>query len=202
VYTGVFSPPYSAPVPEATAKESFTDAAKEAAIFGTPWVDDEFGANASAVWDGWITQQIGLQNAFTVGSGFWLWKQRKGPWYRWAVVNDNGSLRSSTKRAQIISMPHVDTVPGRLLATSAGTDALSATVSGPGGTATLWGGTVVLHGGATMARASLSSATIDGHRAASRCRRVHYESQDVDLTGCLVTVHVPAGQEVIDLRAG
>ncbi|MDA8283219.1 MAG: cellulase family glycosylhydrolase [Actinomycetota bacterium] len=202
IYTGVFSPPFTAPVPEKTALASFAAAAKEASIFGTPWVDDEFGANASPTWDGWIAQQLALQNRYGVGSGFWLWKQHRGTWYRWALVNSNGSLRHSTKRAQLLSIPHVDAVPGRLLATSASPSRLTVTVDGPGGKAVLWGGTVVKRGGPTLVAAGKPVVEVDGRIAHSQCRQVRYASAAVDLSGCQVTFHVPAGRQSITLSTG
>ncbi|MHB1488261.1 MAG: glycoside hydrolase family 5 protein [Acidimicrobiales bacterium] len=116
IYTGVFSEPAGPNNTEAQLNQSYVAASEEAAVFGTPWVDDEFGSNASAAWDQWIGRELTLQDRYVVGSGFWLWKQQPG-FYGWSVVHPNGTLRTSTERAQLLSLPHVDSVPGRLLAT-------------------------------------------------------------------------------------
>lgn len=197
IYTGVFSPPFSPSVSDSALAQSYANAAAEAKVFGTPFVVDEFGSNATPAWNGWLDEQISLQNSYEVGSGFWLWKQRKGYWYDWATVRLDGSLRPSTSRAQILSEPHVDAVPGDLLATSASPESLEATVSGPGGTAYLWGGTVVLRGGPKVTRVTLAKVTVDGRPTRATCHTLAFEAPSVRLSGCLLEVHVPPGRHVL-----
>lgn len=192
-YAGVFSPPYSPTASIPTLRTSYANAAQEATTFGTPLDVDEYGSAATPAWNGWLTTQLDLQDAYRVGSGFWLWKQRRGHWYDWSVVRLDGRLRSGTLRAQILSRPHVDAVPGDLLATSATGEHLSARVRGPGGTALLWGGTVVRAGGPTTTHRTLDHVTVDGHPVAATCRRVTYQAAGVRLAGCLLSFHVPAG---------
>ncbi|MCL4414907.1 MAG: glycoside hydrolase family 5 protein [Actinobacteria bacterium] len=208
IYTGVFSPPFSSNVPEADLAASYANAAAEAKVFGTPFVVDEYGSNPTPAWNKWLSEQISLQNHYRVGSGFWLWKQRIGYWYNWATVHLDGSLRSHTLRAQMLGGPHVDTVPGRLLATSAGAESLSATIDGPAGTAVLWGGTVVEKGGPAVTTRTLSRVTIDGSPARATCHKVGFSVPGTSagagagahvtvLSGCLLTVRVPAGRHVL-----
>lgn len=218
IYTGVFSYPQGPNNTELQLAQSYRSAAAEAAAFGTPWIDDEFGADASAAWDTWITRQLALQDRFVVGSGFWLWKQRPG-FYGWSVVRPHGRLRSSTMRAQLLSLPHVDQVPGRLVATSltglpglpGAPDVrggqLSATVdSATGGTVVLWSGTEVLAGGRSLITSPWTRVTVDGHRAVARCSPVHFaipagaDGPSLSLAGCRVTVEVTAGRHVVVLR--
>lgn len=168
-------------------------------------------------------RQLGLQNEFTVGSGFWLWKQKPG-FYGWSVVQPDGALRKSTKRAQILSLPHVDSVPGRLLgtsmnmlptggllATSASTadgahdPILSATISSAGGgTATFWRGSVVVSGGPSLLSDPLTQAFINSKPVPSKCEPVRFlersGSGSTALYGCIVTVKVPAGTFTVTLK--
>lgn len=197
IYSGVFSQPSGPTASLPSMVVSYANAAKEAAAFHTPFVVDEYGSNATPAWNGWLQAQLHLQNAYTVGSGFWLWKQRVGRWYDWAVVHLNGSLRRGTARAQLLSQPHVDAVPGNLVATRARDDHLSATVEGPGGKALLWGGTVVTSGGATLTRRTLRHVTIDDHPVPAACHHVRFVTSTVGLAGCLLSVEVPAGRHTV-----
>lgn len=197
IYTGVFSAPSGPTTSLEAMAQSYANAAKEAAVFGTPFMVDEYGSNATPAWNTWLAAQLEQQNDARVGSGFWLWKQRRGHWYDWAVVHLGGSLRAHTLRAQLLSQPRVDSVPGDLVATAASAERLSATVSGPGGTATLWGGTVVSKGGKTVTTRTLRTVTENGHRVNARCRTVAFRTAQVGLEGCLLSVHVAAGRQVI-----
>jgi hypothetical protein len=211
IYTGVFSPPFSSKVPESDLAASYANAAAEAKVFGTPFVVDEYGSDPTPAWNHWLTEQISLQNQYAVGSAFWVWKQRKGYWYNWSVVNLDGSLRTGTLRAQLLGAPHVDVVPGRLVATAAGPERLSATVDGPGGRAILWGGVVVSQGAPEVTTSTLSKVTIDGRPARSRCRMVSFSPSSARasrgasvtsppralLSGCLLYVDVPPGRHVL-----
>ncbi len=197
IYTGVFSAPFDPVASQPVMATSYANAAKEAAIFGTPFVVDEYGSSATPAWNSWLTAQLDNQNASVVGSAFWLWKQRTGKWDNWATVKLDGSLRSTTLRAQLLSQPHVDSVPGTLVATTASADQLSATVVGDGGEATLWGGTVVGHGGPTTTTATLRQVTVGGKPVRTTCRVIRFRTAGVDLSGCLLTVAVPAGHQVL-----
>lgn len=197
IYSGVFAPP---PGPTASLKAmatSYANAAREAAVFAVPFVVDEYGSNATPAWNVWLEAQLRQQNLHRVGSGFWLWKQRRGHWYDWSVVHLNGSLRPTTLRAQLLGEPHVDAVPGDLIATSAGAERLTATIKGPGGKALLWGGTVVAAGGPKVTAQTLHRVTVDGHLVPAVCHRVRFAGAGVRLTGCLLIVHVPAGRRTI-----
>lgn len=199
IYTGVFSPPFSPTASQPVMHASYDHAAQEAAVFGTPFVVDEYGSSPKPAWNSWLTAQIGQQDAYGVGSAFWLWKQRTGKWDNWATVLLDGSLRSTTLRAQILSQPHVDSVPGSLTATTATSTALNATVDGPGGTATVWGGTVVVHGGPTSTTSTLRKVAIGGTPVRATCRMLSFETPTTHLTGCQLSFAVPAGHQVIEI---
>lgn len=197
IYTGVFSPPYSPTASIPAMAESYSNAAREANIFNTPFFVDEYGSNPTNAWNSWLSSEISMQNNYRVGSGFWLWKQRVGRWYDWAVVHLDGSLRTKTQRAQILSEPHVDAVPGDLLTTSATPTQLSATVGGPGGTVTLWGGTVVTRGGTSIMARTLDHVTVDGRPVSSSCHVVAFSTPSVAMHGCLLSARVPPGKHLI-----
>jgi endoglycosylceramidase len=197
IYTGVFSAPFDPVASQPVMATSYANAAKEAAVFDTPFVVDEYGSSATPAWNSWLTAQLDNQNASVVGSAFWLWKQRTGKWDNWATVTLAGSLRSTTLRAQILSQPHVDSVPGALVATTASADELTATIEGSGGTATVWGGTVVTRGGPTTTASTLRHVTIGGTPVTATCRPVRFRTARVALSGCLLTVTVPAGHQVL-----
>jgi hypothetical protein len=195
IYTGVFSPPFDPVTSQPAMATSYSNAAAEAASFATPFVVDEYGSSATPKWNGWLTAQLNQQNLHQVGSAFWLWKQRTGKWDNWAVVHLDGALRSGTLRAQILSQPHVDAVPGALSATSAGAEQVSATIDGPGGEATIWGGTVV-GGGPSPTSKTLRHVTINGRSVSTSCRTVTFTTS-ADLSGCLLTFTVPSGHQVV-----
>jgi hypothetical protein len=210
IYTGVFSSPPGPDNSELQLAQSYRNAASEARVFGTPWVDDEFGSDASSAWDGWLARQLALQNWFVVGSGFWVWQQQPG-FYGWSVVYTNGTLRTHTKRAQLLSLPHVDVVPGRLLGTeltgplSGGARRLRATVQSPaGGTAVLWSGTAVEAGGYSLLSAPRRRVTVDGRPVPARCVPARFARQTstsrLVLTGCRIEVWVPPGRHTVALQ--
>lgn len=199
IYTGVFSPPFSPTDSVPAMHTSYANAATEAATFGTPFVVDEYGSSATPEWNSWLSAQLGQQDAYRVGSSFWLWKQQLGKWDNWATVHIDGSLRSTTLRAQILSEPHVDAVPGTLVATTSTTNALSVTTAGNGGQATVWGGTVVTRGGPSTMTSTLRKVTIDGKSTRSTCRVMSYTTSATGLSGCHLTFSVPTGNHVIDV---
>jgi hypothetical protein len=213
IYTGVFSYPSGPDNSEAQLRQSYLAAENEAAAFGTPVVDDEFGADASPAWDLWVRRELQLQNEFVMGSGFWLWKQRPG-FYGWAVVRPDGTLRTSTERAQLLSLPHPDAVPGRLLgvrlegpgprgALPSAPERLVAEVEAPrGGLATFWSGTVVVHGGRSLLVAPFVAASVNGRTVPTRCAPRRFATsgaQPVVLSGCLVELRLPAGRDHVVL---
>lgn len=197
IYAGVFAPPDGPTRSLGAMATSYANAAKEAAVFATPFMVDEYGSNATPEWNTWLAAQLDQQDEHTVGSGFWLWKQRTGRWDDWAVVHLDGSLRSGTLRAQLLSEPHVDAVPGDLVATAASAARLTATVEGSGGTARLWGGTVVRAGGRSTTVHTLRRVTVDGHLASAGCQVVRWQGGGTDLYGCVLSVHLPAGRTSI-----
>lgn len=201
IYTDVFSPPFSATDPPAHLRTSYAAAQAEANVFGTPWVDDEFGADASPAWDGWLRAQQRLQDSFLVGSGMWVWKQQPG-FYGWGMVRPDAGLRTDTLRAQLLGLPHVDAVPGRLTATTASPTELRATITGPGGRAVFWTGTQVRRGGTTLLRAPLSLVRIDGRPVTATCRPVTFSTAAVTLAGCRLEITLPPGTHRVRLSAG
>ena len=198
VYTDTFSPPFNPNDAMAHLRFSYQNAALEAAIFGTPWVDDEFGGGSGSAWDGWLRRQHALQDEFTVGSGFWVWKQRPG-FYNWQTVEAAGSIRRDTERAQILSLPHVDAVPGHLVSVAGDENGLRAQVTGPGGTALLWSGTEVVHGGVSVIPIPFTSVEVDGKAAASACRWRTFATGITELRGCVIAVNVPTGTHTLAL---
>jgi hypothetical protein len=132
-----------------------------------------------------------------MGSSFWLWKQRPGKWDNWATVLLDGSLRSTTLRAQILSEPHVDAVPGPLLAATSTAGTLTLTTDGAGGSAVVWGGTVVTHGGPTTTQSTFSKVTIGGKSVPAACRMISYRTPTTRLQGCQLTFAIPSGHQVV-----
>ncbi|MHB2023915.1 MAG: glycoside hydrolase family 5 protein [Mycobacteriales bacterium] len=200
IYTDVFSPPFSPSDPKAHLRASYQAAAAEARSFGVPWVDDEFGANATPAWDAWLRNQQQLQNQFLVGSGFWVWKQQPG-FYGWGTVEPDGALRRQSERAQLLSLPHVDATPGRLLATTVSPNGLTAKVTGPGGTMALWSGTEVTGGGSSLLARPLTRVLIDGRAVRAQCAPVSFHTAAVGLTGCRLRFALPAGTHLVKLLA-
>ena len=196
IYTDTFSPPFDPSDPQAHLQLSYESAQTEAALYGTPWVDEEFGGGAGGAWDTWLREQIDLQNQFLVGSAFWIWKQQPG-FYGWQTVQVDGSLRPDSVRAQLLGMPHVDAVPGQLVSTSATPTSLTAVVSGPGGAAQLWGGAVVLKGGPTLATIVQPAVLVDGRAVKASCTEREFSTATVDLAGCVLSVPLPAGRHTI-----
>ena len=197
IYTGVFSPPFSPVASIPALQTSYGNAATEAAVFGAPFIVDEYGSSATPEWNSWLTAQLAEQDTYAVGSSFWLWKQRPGRWDNWATVLLDGSLRSTTLRAQILSEPHVDAVPGPLLATTSTSDTLSLTTDGDGGNAVVWGGAVVTRGGPTTTRSTFRKVTIGGKSVPAACRTISFQTSTTRLSGCQLTFAIPAGHQVV-----
>jgi hypothetical protein len=129
-----------------------------------------------------------------------MWKQRPG-FYDWHTVEVDGGLPSDG-RAQLLSRPHVDTVPGELVSTRYEAGRLQARVLGRGGTARLWSGTLVRRGGANVPGLPLVRALVDGRPARARLERRRYDSPAVELEGYRVYVRVPPGAHELLLVPG
>ncbi|MCL6105722.1 MAG: glycoside hydrolase family 5 protein [Actinobacteria bacterium] len=201
-YTGVFFPPGGNPgISFLTMKSSYQNATLEATKFGTPWVADEFGAGGNSAWNNWFSEEISLQNSYTVGSAVWVWKQAPG-FYNWNVVRRDGTLRNNIQRIRLLSQPHVDTIPPRLLSTSYNNGRLVATVDGKGGTATFWATSIVSQKNSTtpqLLEKSLTTVHIDGSLAPGKCSMVIYNTPEISLAGCRLVVHIPPGRHTIVL---
>ncbi len=197
-YTGVFSDPMGVAASVPALPGVYASVEQAARAFGTPFVVDEYGTAPTRDWNPWIAEQLSLQDQYLAGSSLWLWKQRIGYWYNWALVHLDGTLRSDG-RVMLLGMPHVDSVPGRLVATSTSASQLSVTVDGPGGMALLWGGLQVDAGPGAGSTSTLMSASIDGAPADAACQDVSFSPGSESFGGCLVRVRVPAGRHVITL---
>ena len=200
IYSGVFAAPYGPVVSLASLVSSYSAADEEATRFDTPFVVDEFGSTATDAWDSWLVAQLGDQNASLVGSGFWLWKQRIGAWDNWAVVHTDGSLRTGTERAQLLSEPHADAVPGRLESTAVSAGRLSVSSDGPKGTAVLWAGTRFAARGQRRPGPEVRHVTVDGRTTTASCRTASGRAGRLQLEGCLLVVAVDGGHHRIVVR--
>ena len=193
IYTGVFN---SGGIDQLRA--SFLRAAHEARTYDAAWVDAEWGGGSGGHWEPFREQKLDLHDAYRVGSGFWMWKQRPG-FYNWHTVEVDGALRTDSLRAQQLSRPHVDAVPGELLATSYRDGRLVARVRGSGGRAELWSGTAVLRGGENPLGRPLTSVKVDGRPVRSRERTVRFATPRVALVGHRLTLQLPPGEHVVEL---
>jgi len=187
IYTGTFN---SGGLPQLQA--SFAAAEREARAYGAAWVDAEWGGGSGGANEPFRVSKLDLLDQYGVGSGFWMWKQRPG-FYNWQTVEVDGALRSDSLRAQQLSRPHVDAVPGLLASTSFGDGALDARVQGGGGWATVWSGTVVRRGGETLIARPYTRVAIDGRPAAAWLSRREFTTGSVSMYGYRVTFRVPPG---------
>ena len=146
---------------------------------------------------------LDLADQHRMGSGFWMWKQREG-FYNWQTVEEDGSIRDDSIRAQQLSRPHIDSIPGQILSTGydGDTQVLSASKSGRGGKATFWSGTVIQRGGVTALGKPLVRAFVDGERVRPGRESVTYSSATTGLLGYRITVKVPKGRHSVELRPG
>jgi hypothetical protein len=199
-YTGVFSSPAWPSGGTARLSSWYAGALHDASALHAPLVVGEYGSQAGGAWDQWLQAQLDLQDSLRVGSAFWMWKQRTG-FYDWPVVRVDGSLRTDSSRAQVLSRPHPDAVPGRLLGFRFDGSALSLAVDGRGGVAVLWSGTQVVSGGSSALAAPLTRVTIDGRSVASQVEPKRFSAQGVSLLGGVVSVRVPSGRHTITLTA-
>lgn len=203
IYTEVFSPPGE---PTTAFRErlraSFAAAEMEAARYGVPWVDGEWGGGSGGRWEDWRAYKLDLHDEFRVGGAFWKWKQQPG-FYDWHTVEVDGSLRTDSLRAQQLSRPHVDSVPGELEEVRLDEGRLRVRVHVRSrGEARLWGGTVVRRGGPTLLERPLTRVLVDGRGARTRIERRRYVSETVELVGYRVDITLPRGTHTVDLLSG
>jgi endoglycosylceramidase len=194
-YDGVFT----AQQGSSSLPQWYSAAAGEAARGRMPLIVGEYGSAGGGAWDSWLIAQLDLQDQYAVGSAFWMWKQRPG-FYNWQLVGLDGGLRSDSDRAQDLSRPHADAVPGRLVSESFDGGHLTVAVDGPGGTAQLWSGTQVISGAPSLLPAPLTRASVDGVSVETTLQRRAYASAAVSLLGYLVSVRVPSGRHTLTLN--
>lgn len=113
IYTEVFGPTANWSGNASALASTYANAQYNAEEFGgVPWFVGEYGTNPDLWHDGWIEANLNLANQFDVGSSFWEWKDGINvstvtePGGSWGLVDLNGSLRSTTARAEILSSPH------------------------------------------------------------------------------------------------
>ena len=198
-YAGVFSSPSWPSGGSTRVGGWYATAVRQAIAQHMGLAVGEWGSSAGGAWEGLLATKLGAQDATALGSCFWMWKQRPG-YYNWQLVNPDGSLRSDSLRAQMLSRPHPDAIPGRLDRFAFDGTALTVPLDGPGGTAVLWSGTQVLSGGRSGVAAPLTHASIDGHPVAAALDPVGFRSGSVWLRGYRVRVRVPAGRHALVLR--
>ncbi len=199
-YVGVFSKPDWPAGGQARLSAFYTGAEHEAMALHTALVIGEWGAQAGGSWDDLLRAKLGLQDALSIGSSFWMWKQRPG-FYDWHLVNLDGSLRGDTMRAQILSQPYPQAVPGRVVSDAVANGRLRVVINADrAGTALLWSGTRVVAGGAPGLAAPLVHASLDGHPVSATLSARSFHTPAVALTGDVVAVQVPAGQHTLELN--
>jgi Cellulase (glycosyl hydrolase family 5) len=199
-YVGVFAPPAWPTGGAGSLVSWYRTAEREAATFDMAPVDGEWGTGTGTRSDQWIQDQLALQERFRLGSAFWMWKQLPG-FYNWSVVQPNGTLRSDSLRAQLLSQPHPDATPGVLESVSyAGQRLVVRVRTGGGGQAVLWSGTQVLRGGRSLLSRPLTMVQIDGRRVPATLTPRRYPG-GAELLGYLVSVVVPPGTHTITLSA-
>jgi hypothetical protein len=201
LYTEVFSPPTKPTGSRSHLEASYTAAETEAAGYGAPLVDGEWGSDAGGGWEAWRQDQLDLQDQLRVGSAFWMWKQRPG-FYDWQTVNGDGSLRSDSLRAQQLSRPHPNAVPGVLDRVLYTPQRLEIQMSGPGGVADLWSGTEVLAGGPSLISSPLTRVMLDDHPVDATLTQRAFATSQVSLLGYDLNVRIPGGTHTIVLLPG
>jgi endoglycosylceramidase len=203
IYTEVFSEPPQPVGAYGPLARSYAAAAAEARAYGAPWIDGEWGGGTDGEggsWDRWLLENLELQDRYLAGGAFWMWKQRPG-FYNWQTVEPDGGLRTDSLRAQLLSLPHPDAVPGTLQSIDYAGDRLRLRVSGPGGLARIWAGTVVRAGGPTLLADPLTRALIDGRPMRARIIRRRFRTASVWLSGDEIDVRIPPGTRQIVLMA-
>lgn len=202
IYTDVFSGPgHPTWATAARLKASYRAALREATAYGAALVNGEWGGGAGGPWEAYRNDHLTLQDTLGIGSAFWIWKQRRLG-YGWQIVEPAGRLRRDCLKAQELSRPHVDAVPGRLLASSYHNNQLVTRLSGSGGTLELWSGTVVRHGGPNLLRRALTRVLVDGRPVDARLYPRRFTTGPVWLIGDLLRLHIRAGHHLVKLLAG
>jgi len=202
IYTDVFSGPgHPTSATPTRLKASYTAAVREARAYGAALVNGEWGGGAGGVWEAYRTDHLDLQDALGVGSAFWIWKQRPLA-YGWQIVQVDGRLRQHCLKAQELSRPHVDAVPGTLLGSSYQNSRLITRLGGPGGTLELWSGTVVQKGGPTLLKRALTRVLVDGRPVRPRLLPRRFATADVRIVGDLVQLRVGEGRHLVTLLPG
>jgi len=194
IYTGTFN---GGGAEELIA--SYAKAQEEADAYGTAWVDGEWGGGSDEAAESLRALHVQLQDQYRVGSGFWMWKQKSG-FYNWQTVNEDGSLRSDSMRAQTLSQPHADRIPGQIVSTAFADGKLTTVARGRGGIARLWSGTVVYKGGKSLIARPLIRVLVDGRRVAPTLQAKVFKTGKVNIRGFRVLVRVPKGKHVIVLK--
>lgn len=180
---------------------SYEKAVEEAKTYGAPFVDGEWGGGSDEKSESMRALKLELQNEYRAGSAFWMWKQKPG-FYSWHTVNEDGSLREDSMRAQMLSQPHADRVPGQIVRTEFRNGNLTTVKAGRAGTARLWSGTVVRAGGESLISKPLIRAFVDGKRVKSTLQVKTFKTDKVNLRGFRVLVKVPKGRHEITLKGG
>ncbi|MCB0869640.1 MAG: cellulase family glycosylhydrolase [Solirubrobacterales bacterium] len=182
-------------------RTSYEKAVAEAKAYGAPFVDGEWGGGSDEKAESMRALKLELQNEHRVGGAFWMWKQKSG-FYNWHTVNEDGSLRDDSMRAQMLSQPHADRIPGQIVSTGFADGKLTTVASGKGGTARLWSGTIVYKGGASLIAQPLIRAFVDGKRVKATLLPKVFKTDKVNIRGFRVQVKVPKGKHSVELRAG
>ena len=185
-YTEVASPPFH---PVGSRRNPclyacYWTAAKEAQGFGTPWLFGEFGVDPTPAGDGWIRDQMRFQHQFGVGGAFWVWKQRPG-FYHWGVVHPDGSLRRSSRRAEILSQPRVLALSGRVDGVSYDERRRTLSVSGRMAPSASASGLLYASGFAYTKRPEIAIAQADTWRPVrpSEIESLRYDTRPKAVTG-------------------
>jgi endoglycosylceramidase len=181
-------------------RSSYDKAVAEAKAYGAPFVDGEWGGGSDQTAESMRALKLELQNEYRTGSAFWMWKQKAG-FYNWQTVNEDGSLRDDSMRAQMLSLPHVDRMPGQIRSTEFAEGELRTVKSGRGGTARIWSGTVVYKGGETLIEKPLIRVFVDGRITKRTLRPKVFRTDKVNIRGFRVFVNVPRGRHQIVLGA-
>lgn len=196
IYTGVFNSGDLAQL-----RLSYERAVDEAASYEAPFVNGEWGGGTDPAGEERLVANLDLLDEFTAGSGFWMWKQ-KPEFYGWQTVQPDGALRPDSMRAQQLSRPHLDAVPGRLLATEWDGHALTSTVRGAGGRTRAWSGTVVRSGGETLIKRPRVRVRIDGRPVKAKLDDREWNDAGTDIEGFSLRFPVPKGRHEIELLPG
>ena len=196
IYTGTFNGGGQ----EELAK-SYAAADAEAKAYGAAWVNGEWGGGSDEKAEAIRESQLNLQDGYRVGGAFWMWKQQPG-FYNWGTVQPDGQLRTDTLRAQQLSRPHVDFVPGSLRSTSYSGGQLLTRVWSPGGVARFWSGTQVVNGATSLLPTPYTEVRIDGAPVRPFMTRTSFTAGDTQLDGYRIWVRLPKGEHEVTLSPG